>query len=263
MVPVNVGGGVGSAGWTAISAGDYHSCGVRAGVALCWGLNSSGQLGDGTNGASLVPVNVGGGGGTPGWTAIFAGLGHSCGVRAGVALCWGNNSAGQLGDGTNTPSLVPVNVGGGGPLGWTAISAGDSHSCGVRAGVALCWGYGGDGRLGVGNTTASLVPVNVGGGGGSAGWTAISASGLYSCGVRAGVALCWGDNYSGRLGDGTNTASLTPVNVSGPLGWTAISAGQGHSCGVRAGVARCWGYNNSGQLGDGSNTASLVPVNVA
>ena len=160
MVPVNVGGGVGSAGWTAISAGDYHSCGVRAGVALCWGLNSSGQLGDGTNGASLVPVNVGGGGGTPGWTAIFAGLGHSCGVRAGVALCWG-------------------------------------------------------------------------------------------------------DNYSGRLGDGTNTASLTPVNVSGPLGWTAISAGQGHSCGVRAGVARCWGYNNSGQLGDGSNTASLVPVNVA
>jgi len=249
-----------------LSAGAYHSCAVVSGVAKCWGQNDYGALGNGTTSASSAPVSVGGGSGTSGWTAISAGLYHSCGIRAGVALCWGYNSDGQLGNGTTIDSTTPVNVGGGaGTSGWTAISAGAYHSCGIRSGVALCWGYNPDGQLGNGTTSASTTPVNVGGGSGTSGWTAISAGRYHACGVRSGVALCWGDNGDGELGNGTNVASSAPVNVGGgggTSGWTSVSAGRYHSCGVRSGVALCWGYNSDGQLGNGSNTASSAPVNV-
>lgn len=145
-----------------LSAGAYHSCAVVSGVAKCWGQNDYGALGNGTTSASSAPVSVGGGSGTSGWTAISAGRYHACGVRSGVALCWGYNSDGELGNGTNVASSAPVNVGGGGGTsGWTSVSAGYHHACGVRSGAFLCWGDNYYGQLGTGTNATSLVPTPV------------------------------------------------------------------------------------------------------
>ena len=94
-------------------------------------------------------------------------------------------------------------------------------------------------------------------------FTAVSADGLYTCGLAAaGAASCWGTNGSGLLGDGTTTDRLTPGLVAGGVSFAAVSAGTQHTCGVTAaGAAYCWGANGSGQLGDGTNTTNrLTPV---
>jgi alpha-tubulin suppressor-like RCC1 family protein len=93
-----------------ISAGARHTCGIQAsGDAWCWGSNSLGQLGDGTQGFSTVfMVKVAGG---HSFTAIAGGGKHTCGLTsAGKVYCWGDNTNGQLGDGTFTQRLVPTRI---------------------------------------------------------------------------------------------------------------------------------------------------------
>jgi alpha-tubulin suppressor-like RCC1 family protein len=101
----------GSRRWRQVIAGSYHTCGVTmADVAFCWGLNQSGQNGDGTTNPSSKPVRVTG---TIAFEGISTGIrgAHTCGLNpAGRAYCWGNNASGQLGDGTRTRRLAPVAV---------------------------------------------------------------------------------------------------------------------------------------------------------
>jgi hypothetical protein len=95
------------------------------------------------------------------FAAVTAGLRHSCALdNTGTAWCWGDNTYGELGDGTQTPSATPVAVGGG--LLFSYIKAGELSTCGVTgAGVAYCWGDNEYGQLGDGTATSSLVPVKV------------------------------------------------------------------------------------------------------
>jgi hypothetical protein len=92
-----------------ISTGQAHSCAIReSGQAVCWGRNSAGQLGNGSNTSSNVPVNVTGLGDA---REISAGVNHTCAIReSGQAVCWGIFIFGQLGNGTDANSSVPVNV---------------------------------------------------------------------------------------------------------------------------------------------------------
>src|SRR3989344_3065987 len=83
------------------------------GAVLAWGLNSNGQLGDGTVGPRLLPVQVSGLGSGSGVVAVAAGSGHSLALKSdGTVLAWGNNASGQLGDGTTTSQTTPVQVSG-------------------------------------------------------------------------------------------------------------------------------------------------------
>ncbi|MBX3144498.1 MAG: hypothetical protein KF813_12115 [Trueperaceae bacterium] len=192
---------------------------------------------------------------------VVAGGFHSCGLtQDGQAYCWGRNVEGQLGNGTNIDSNVPVLVSGAHTF--TSITAGHSHSCGVTsASTTYCWGSNGSGRLGNGLNTNSNVPVLVGGG---HTFTSVTAGAGHSCGVTSvNTTHCWGYNAFGQLGNGSNTNSNLPVFVSGTHTFTSVTAGANHSCGVTSlNTTYCWGSNGSGRLGNGNNTDSNIPVAV-
>jgi alpha-tubulin suppressor-like RCC1 family protein len=173
---------------------------------------------------------------------------------------WGNNTNGQLGDGTITNRSSPVFVVG--FADWCAASAGGAHSLGIRQDGSL-WSWGYNGQLGDDTITNRSSPVSVVGG--FTDWCAASAGGAHSLGVRTDGSLwAWGANANGRLGDGTITSRLSPVSVVGGFtDWCAASAGNAHSLGVRQdGSLWAWGCNGNGQLGDGTTTSSRSPVSV-
>jgi alpha-tubulin suppressor-like RCC1 family protein len=157
--PVGV-SGLGT-GVTEVSAGLAHSCArTAAGALRCWGYNEFGELGNGTTTKSNLPIGVTGlGYGVP---AVSAGGWHSCAVTGtGAARCWGDNTYGQVGNGTTASTSVPVGVLGLGS-GVLAVSAGGYHSCARTSTDAVrCWGGNLNGELGNGNTTSSPLPVYV------------------------------------------------------------------------------------------------------
>lgn len=229
--PVSVIGGF--TDWIQLSGGGLHSLGLRSnGTAWGWGGNAFGQLGDGTSVSKTSPVSVVGG--FTDWTQLSTFSIHSLGIRSnGTAWSWGYNTSGLLGDGTNISRSSPVSVVGG-FTDWLQVSAGATHSLGVRSnGTAWAWGSNSNGRLGDGTITGTSSPVSVIGG--FTDWIQISAGTNHSLGVRAnGTAWAWGYNGYGRLGDGTTTQRSSPVSIAGGFtDWFEVSAGGTVGAGIR------------------------------
>lgn len=194
-------------------------------------------------------------------SAIASGEMHTCAITAGGSVkCWGDNRYGQLGNGTLTNSLAPVQVSGL-TSGVKSITAGWSHSCVITADDTIkCWGANG-GRLGDGATADRSTPVTVSG---SLKASGISAGYTHTCAITTtGAAVCWGLNGAGQLGDGTSTKRLAPVQVSGlSANVTGLVASWDFTCASHNGAAKCWGTNAWNQLGDNTTTARSTPGQV-
>ena len=250
---------------TAISPGGGvyvgHTCAVLAdGTVRCWGDDSKGQLGDGTEPASTIPVEVAG---ITTAKAVATGAQFSCALLGdGTVRCWGSNDAGQLGDGPGAdggPTPVPVT----GITDATAIAAGWSHACVLSGdGKVQCWGDNDYGELGDGTTDDSPAPVVVSG---ITSATAIAAGPYATCAVlREGGVRCWGQNDHGQLGNGITVDSSIPVAVSGIATATSVAVGYGHACALlEDDTVRCWGDDYWGQLGDGIDLGSPTDVRLA
>jgi alpha-tubulin suppressor-like RCC1 family protein len=247
----------------AVAAGSDHSLAVRAdGTVAAWGSNGSGQLGLGDTTQRTSPTTIAA---LTGVAAVSAGTADSFALRTnGTASGWGANTNGQVGDNTTTQRTTPVAVAS--LTGAVGITAGSLHTVAVRPdGAVWSWGANGSGQLGNGTVT----------GAGPAGLTRINLSrtrsnvstGLSHALVAdpSGRVLAWGANGSGQLGNGTTSATSTPVQVWGvsnalptPGG---VAAGDTHSLAVVAdGVVLAWGGNGSGQLGNNSTIASSAPL---
>ena len=256
---------------TAIAAGSRHALALTStGQVLAWGYNSAGQLGNGTTTSSSTPVQVSLPSGTS-VTTIAGGGSHSLALASsGTVLAWGDNSSGQLGNGTTTSSSTAVQVSVPSGTTVTAISAGNSHSLALTANdQILAWGNNAYGQLGNGTTTNTSTPAPVNLPAGTPA-TAIAAGALHNLALTSsGQVLAWGENLYGELGNGSTANSSTPVAVSNlQTVVTAIAAGNYHSLAIQlpkpvgspAGAAWAWGSNLYGTLGNGTTITSRTPV---
>ncbi len=256
--PTRVGTG---ADWAVVSAAGFaHTCGIRTDHTLwCWGNNANGQLGLGGTVARKSPAQVGTG---THWTGVKAGDSHTCATRTNHTLwCWGYNANGQLGLGDTTDRTAPTRVGT--DADWTEVGAGDGyHTCGVRTDHTLwCWGYNGQGQLGVGNTTGRTVPTRVGS---DTDWAHVIAGHRHTCATRTDHTLwCWGHNDYGQLGLGDTVTVTIPTEVGTGTDWELVGAGDRHTCAIRTDQTLwCWGRNYHGQLGLGHRHNRLQPRRV-
>jgi alpha-tubulin suppressor-like RCC1 family protein len=267
-----------------ISADANRTCAViQSGQARCWGDNDAGQIGDGTAGTDRRrprPVRaVSGAGVLTGVSQIDAGFYSVCArLTNGQARCWGANDEGQLGDGTVSTRLRPVVVrtvaGAGALAGVRQISAGAYHACvTLTNGQARCWGYGGDGQLGIGNTNERHRPVvvrPVSGPGALAGVAHVEAGYYHTCArLTSGQARCWGNNGYFEIGNGledlVDALRPTPVrntqDSAALVGVRQLHANDFHTCvTLTNGQGRCWGFDETGALSGPTNDSSALPV---
>lgn len=215
----------------AVSAGGWHTCVLDlAGGVKCWGLNYSGQLGDGTRRNRSVPVGVER---LPRIIGVSAGNFHTCAVTAeGKVFCWGHNHQGQLGAGTEKDmSVFPVPVKGlSEPI--VSVSAGGWHTCAVDSeGDAWCWGYNFSGQLGANHPGWSGSPRKVAGL--EARVLSVSSGVDHTCSVLSGGrAWCWGGSRK----------ITSPGRVEGIGGEVVfLSSGAARACAVNSqGNIYCW-----------------------
>lgn len=206
----------------AVSAGGFHTLALCSDGSLAtWGDDAYGQLGDGftTQQATPVALNTSSGSGLFGKsvTDIAAGVSHSMALCTdGSLVAWGENSYGQLGDGSTTQRTiaVTVNTSSGSALFGKSIAdiaAGGAHSMALCTdGSLAAWGLNGSGQLGDGSSTNRTSPVAVN----TSGSSALANKSIWSIsgGGHHSIALCsdgslaaWGLNDSGQLGDGSST----------------------------------------------------------
>jgi hypothetical protein len=273
-----------------VGLGLCHSCAALAsGSVVCWGsgtfagFSTGPALGDGSGDASTAPVTVLG---LADAVEVEADYVYACARRrSGRVICWGDNEAGQLGDGSRLPRSAPLReveiassmapLGGATMLalsGRNVVSAGGNvgTACAVRTdGTVACWGYNASGQLGADSTAADstrAVPVVAGVGMASplSSVREVHAGTGHFCALHTdGRVSCWGANGSGQLGNGSTTFARAPVAVTLPAAAARIATGGAHTCALLTDNRLfCWGENDDYQAGSETTADYLVPTEV-
>jgi len=244
----------------AIFAGGENSCALLTDNALmCWGLNSSGQLGIGSsdnnvNGTPSTVLNI-----PQSFTVgdVAIGRAHMCAISTNNRVwCWGGTSNGKQAStpGANVTTPQQLGVGSGTA---SRVSAGNDHTCVALSTSVSCFGDNSFGQLGVSPfNEENVTPIGT-----EFGVTIddVIAGGGFTCvRLRNTEPLCWGENSSWQLGAGNSspTERAIPGEVSGlDNSVVDLVLGASHGCALMAsGEVRCWGNNSEGQLGLGNRT---------
>lgn len=228
----------------------------------CWGVNYNFGIDAATSADSAVAKPI------SGWEGIATSIGFSddfgCILNdAGEVWCAGNNSEGQLGDGTTTSRAT-----------WAKVDVvedvrdlalGYSQACAIvgEEGLVYCWGknqLGVLGRDGDQSVPAAIdglsgvVDVAMGG----------DSSNSHACAVLTGGGVkCWGSDGWGMLGNGdADGTGSTPVDVLDIANAVQVVGGAFHSCARLAdNSVKCWG--RGARLGDGTSEDRSSPVALA
>jgi alpha-tubulin suppressor-like RCC1 family protein len=235
-----------------------------AGDLSCWGVNSFGEVGDGTHYVSNAPHAIALGSGARASHVSMSDV-TSCAIADGDVYCWGENSLGGVGDGTGRPRLLPTRVGD--PLtDVRSVSSAVEQSCALtNTREAYCWGtnlYGSLGHEERGDPSTAVDVIGLG----SAHITNVSTGTTATCGIDTYHRIwCWGSNDVGELGIGSAEPQSGAVQVLLPTGapeMSAVSVGTRYACSLGGGQVYCWGANDYGQLADGTDVARSTPVRV-
>lgn len=263
---------VGGHRFSSVDAGGQTACGITtSGETYCWGENTTGKLGNGTDGltgpylsGSAEPEHVMG---DPGFNEVSVGQWHVCGIAAGMVYCWGNDGFGETGTGTWSFDHVTEPAKISSDLQFTTVSAGFQHTCAITTdNRAFCWGSNVDGQLGAPTTercasgwACSTVPVEVAGG---LRFEEIAVGAMFTCGLTTGhETYCWGSNSDGQAGQDNGDVYNIPVVLAEAPQFEHLTAGAMHACGLTgSGSAYCWGEGVHGQLGNGEQDVVGNPV---
>ena len=194
---------------------------------------------------------------------VLLAAGQPAAAAAGYNLyTWGENTWGQIGNGTSINHVNPNQIGALNDWAQIASHSGATHAIARKTnGTLWAWGAGTSGRLGDGSTVTKSSPVQIGA---LSDWAQVAAGSFHSLAVKTnGTLWAWGAGGSGRLGDGTTVSKSSPVQIGALSDWAQVAAGNIHSLAVKTnGTLWAWGGGGSGQLGDGSAVSKSSPVQI-
>jgi len=251
--------------WFQISVGNKSSTGHTVavktdGTLWAWGSNEYGRLG--LNISYLAfrssPVQVGA---LTTWSQVVAGGEFTAAIKTdGTLWTWGNNSSGQLGDGTVLRKSSPIQVGA--LTDWAQIAAGRYNIAAIKTNNTLwAWGSNLDGQLGDGTKIRRSSPVQIGA---LTNWSQIAVGYKHTAATKTdGTMWAWGYNANGEVGSGTTIYPSSPVQIGALTNWSQVAAGKNHTTSIKTdGTLWSWGNNEFGQLGDGTVVRRSSPVQI-
>jgi alpha-tubulin suppressor-like RCC1 family protein len=254
---------------TQVAAGDGHFLALaNAADLFAWGMNSHGQLGDGTTTSRATPARVIFPPAVTSITQIAAGAQHSLAFTNDGVYAWGDNTNGSLGDGTTTDRLNAVRVALPSSVTWVSgLGAGFKDSFAITNDGLYAWGYNFFGELGDGSTVDRPTPVKVPFPVRPAFTTiyGVAPGRYHTLAVTDGGLFAWGQNINGTLGDGTLTNTSVPIAIKFPKTVSAVNAaaaGTFHSLAVTNDGLYAWGTDVAGQLGTTVVKKKITPVKV-
>jgi alpha-tubulin suppressor-like RCC1 family protein len=255
--------------YSKVAANGNYACGIsNSGNLKCWGIK---QFGTSMSMNYFVPTQIDSGTQYSSVSASGFGLKNTtCAVTTlGQLKCWGDNSFGQIGDGTTTPRSAPIEIDS--SSNYIAVAVGGGFVCGITSTKALkCWGLNNLGQLGDGTSADKITPTIVDP---NTRYNQISAGYYRACGITEDDDLkCWGTNNAWsaqssivwhgctptRPPFAAEQSSSVPTLQDNGAKYSSVSVGDSHICGITmSGELKCWGKNCTGGIGNALQNSNI------